>query len=67
MTVASWEYWSVAKMLIASHGTDAESVAEENLETAFANGHSGNIIVWREIRRKIDEMRLQEVPLDPQR
>ena len=57
MTVASWEYWSVAKMLVITHGREAELVARKNYDDALDAGHSGDIIVWREIQEKIAVIR----------
>ena len=59
MTVANWEYWSVATMLVSSHGDDAEAVAEERLAAALDDGHAGDIIVWKEIRKKLGEIRAE--------
>ena len=57
MTVAAWEFWSVANMLISSHGDDAEAVASDNLARSLEAGDSGEIIVWKEVGAKIGEIR----------
>lgn len=36
MTVASWEFWSLATMLIATHGDEAEAEAARRLQEAQA-------------------------------
>lgn len=66
MTVAPWEYWSVAQMLISTHGPDAETIVAIKLDEAEAGDHSGDMIVWREIAHKIAKIRADATPLDPQ-
>lgn len=55
--VARWELRSVATMLIATHGENAERTAQENLERAIAEGHEGNEIVWTGIITQLGEIR----------
>lgn len=55
--VARWELRSVATMLIATHGADAEATAELNLNRAIADGHEGNEIVWRGVITQLREIR----------
>ena len=60
MTVARWEFWSVAMMLIATHSDEAEYEAADKLEDAQARKHSGDILVWNEILIKIAEIRAEK-------
>lgn len=57
MPVAKWELWSVALMLIQSHGDDAESIAAAKLADAEAEGHLGNIVVWEEVQKLLPKVR----------
>lgn len=66
MIVHPWEYWSVAQMLIATHGVDAETVVSKHLDDAEANGCANDAIVWGEIRKKLASIRSSAAPLDPQ-
>ena len=56
MTVAKWEFWSVAVIFAAKHGLEAEAVAAEMLHDAIARGHSGDILTWREIGERLPEI-----------
>ncbi|QCI96356.1 MULTISPECIES: hypothetical protein [unclassified Novosphingobium] len=55
--VAKWELHSVATMLIATYGEDAERTAEENLAIAIAEEHEGNETVWTGIITQLREIR----------
>lgn len=55
--VAKWELRSVATMLIATHGKNAERTAQENLAKAIAEEHEGNEIVWTGIITQLQEIR----------
>lgn len=66
MDVQPWEYWSVAQMLIATHGADAETVVSRNLDDADAEGRDADVLVWGEIRKKLASIRSDAAPLDPQ-
>ena len=57
MTVAAWESWSVANMLISAYGDEAEAIAQANLTRCLEAGKSGEIIVWKEVITKIAEIR----------
>ena len=57
--VARWEIWTVATMLITTHGEGAEEKAEREIGTAIEEGHIGNLTVWRAIRMKLDEIRAE--------
>ncbi len=61
MTVAPWEIWSVANMMISAHGADAEAVVNEKINTALAANDTAQLIVWRAVADKIAQMR-QERP-----
>jgi hypothetical protein len=55
--VARWEIWSVARMLIATHGEAAEEKAEIEIAAALDANEIGQCTVWSAIRAKIDEIR----------
>jgi len=55
--IAKWELHSVATMLIAKHGENAERIAQENLANAVAEEHEGNEIVWAGIITQLREIR----------
>jgi hypothetical protein len=59
MTVASWEFWSLATMLIATYGDDAEPEAARRLQDAEASGDSGQKVVWTEVGRKLRDIRAE--------
>lgn len=59
MTVASWEFWSLANMLVTTHGDDAEEEAARRLCEAEAQNDSGQKVVWTEVGRKIAEIRAE--------
>lgn len=60
MTIARWEYWSVAKMLIATHGDGAELKARMTLEEARLAGQASEVIVWSAIVDKLAEISAEE-------
>lgn len=55
--VAKWELRSVAIMLIATHGGNAERTAQAKLAAAIADEHEGNQIVWTGIITQLREIR----------
>ena len=57
MSVAPWEYWTVANMLISTHGEAAEEKAQLNITEARENNDQAQILVWTAILGKIDEIR----------
>lgn len=57
MTVASWEFNSLAIMLIETHGTDAEAEATRRLEAATERDDRGQMIVWREVGKRLPDMK----------
>ena len=57
MSVAPWEYWTVANMLISTHGDDAEEKAQFRITEARENNDEAGAIVWTAILTKIDTIR----------
>jgi len=55
--IAKWELRSVATMLIATCGENAEDTAYGNLAKAIAEEHEGNEIVWAGIITQLREIR----------
>ena len=55
--IARWELHSVATMLIATHGENAEGTAEANLSRAIEEGHEGDEIVWRGVISQLRAIR----------
>ena len=47
--VAKWELWTVATMLVSTHGDDAEAHAQAKLADALECEDETNEIVWRGI------------------
>ena len=62
MTVAKWEFWTVAKLLAETHRLEAEAVAAEKLHDAIERGHSGDILVWREIGERLPQILADRYP-----
>lgn len=58
--VARWEIWSVATMLLATHGDEAEGKADRAIAAAMELQDMGALSVWRAIRFKLDELRAQQ-------
>lgn len=44
--IAKWELWTVANMLISTHGDEAEAHAQAKLADAEEMGDEGGLIVW---------------------
>ncbi len=57
MTVASWEFWSLANMLITTHGDDAENEAARQLHVAEEQNDQGQKVVWTEVIKKLGQLR----------
>lgn len=57
MTVAAWEFYSLAAMLVGSHGDAAEEEAARRLEEARERDDRGQMVVWTEVSRKIAKVR----------
>ncbi|WP_426265223.1 hypothetical protein [Sphingomonas sp. PWP1-2] len=59
MTVAPWEFWSLATILIGTHGDQAEEEAAERLRVAEAEDDTGQKVVWTEVIRKLKDIRAE--------
>lgn len=59
MTVAPWEFWSLATILIGTHGDQAEEEAAERLRVAEARDDTGQKVVWTEVIRKLKDIRAE--------
>ena len=57
MTIAGWEYFSLASMLISTHGDEAEYVAADNLEKAEAIDDESNMLVWAAVMSQLPRVR----------
>jgi len=57
MTIAKWEYWTVANMLISTHGDAAEEKAHLRIAQAREDNEISDVVVWTEILAKIEEIR----------
>jgi|GEM_PF-5965984 len=57
--VAQWEFMSVAVMLIATHGDEAEAFARARLNEALANGNAGERVTWAEVVKLLPTVRLR--------
>ena len=55
--VAMWELWTVANMLVSTHGDAAEAHAEQQLVFAKEQGDEAGEIVWNGILTKLAEIR----------
>lgn len=55
--VARWEIYSLATMLMATHGEAAEEKAELEIAAAREANHTGNLTVWAAVRAKLDQIR----------
>lgn len=59
MTVAPWEFWSLATILIGTHGEQAEEEAAARLRKAEADNDTGQKVVWTEVIRKLQVIRAE--------
>lgn len=57
MTIAKWEYWTVANMLISTHGDAAEEKAQLRITEALEANQPSEVLVWKEILIKIADIR----------
>ena len=55
--IATWELWSVATMLIATYGHDAEKHAQGKLTEALDQGDEGSQIVWAGVISQLTRIR----------
>ena len=60
MTVASWEFNSLAIMLVGTHGNDAEAEAIRRLEAATERDDRGQMVVWREVGKRLAKMSAEQ-------
>ncbi|UVO53043.1 hypothetical protein [Sphingomonas sp. SUN039] len=56
MTVAKWEYWSVANMMVSAHGENVHAAVALRLAEAKVSGHESDIIVWNEVAKRLPEI-----------
>jgi hypothetical protein len=56
MTVAKWEYWSLATMMIAAYGEDAPAAVKLRLAAAEVDDNEADLIVWAEVARRLPEV-----------
>lgn len=57
MPVARWEFHSLAVMLVATHADDAEAEVARRYDAAQASDDRGQMVVWTEVGRLLDEVR----------
>jgi hypothetical protein len=55
--IATWELWPVARMLVATHGDDAETHAQTKLAVAKEQGDEAGEIVWSGVITQLGRMR----------
>lgn len=55
--IATWELWSVAQMLIATQGDEAESHVQVKLAEAKDLGDEANEIVWSGVLTQLKRLR----------
>lgn len=60
MPVAGWEFYSLAVMLVATHGDDAEAEAQRRFVAAEARNERGTMVVWTEVGRRIVKVRADQ-------
>ena len=56
MTVAKWEFWSVANMMVSAHGENVHAAVALRLAEAELSGQSGDVLVWRELAKRLPEI-----------
>jgi hypothetical protein len=61
MTIAAWEYWAVANMLITTHGDAAEEKAQFRIAEARESANPAETLVWTAILDKIAQIRADTV------
>jgi len=44
--IATWELWTVAQMLVSTHGANAEAHSQAKLADAVATGNEADELVW---------------------
>jgi hypothetical protein len=57
--VAAWEFTSLAIMLIATYGDDAEAHAQDRLDEARRSGNAGERVTWIEVVKRLPDVRVR--------
>jgi hypothetical protein len=57
--VASWEFWSLAVMLIGTHGDEAEAEAQRRFDESSPD-EAGQRVTWSEVLKKIPAVRADQ-------
>jgi hypothetical protein len=60
VTVAKWEYWSLATMMISAHGENALAAVKVRLAAAEANDDEADLIIWAEVARRLPEVMAEQ-------
>lgn len=55
--IGTWELWTVAQMLVATHGDEAESHAQAKLAEAKGQGDEAEEIVWSGVISQLARIR----------
>lgn len=55
--VARWEFYSLASMLLSTHGDDAEAEAARRLYRAEETQDRGQVVVWLEVGKLLPGIR----------
>jgi hypothetical protein len=55
--VAKWEFYTLANMLLSTHGDEAEAEAARGLHRAEELNDRGQIVVWIEVGKLLPGMR----------
>jgi hypothetical protein len=55
--IAKWELWTVANMLVSTHGDCAEAHAKAKLAEAQAEADEGGEIVWTGVITQLQRFR----------
>jgi hypothetical protein len=55
--VAKWEFYSLASMLLSTHGDDAEAEAARRLHRAEELNDRGEVVVWVEVGKLLPGIR----------
>jgi len=57
--VAKWEFYSLASMLLSTHGDEAEEEAARRLHRAEETHDRGQIVVWLEVAKLLPGIRAE--------
>jgi hypothetical protein len=55
--IATWELWTVANMLVSTHGQGAEAHAQAKLAEAHGQGDEDGEIVWSGVLTQLKRIR----------